>query len=68
MPENREGEMDVGKDGSLCEAGPSISGAIVETTKACNLKCSHCCVSAGGQRAEELTTAQLKEVLSGETK
>jgi len=39
--------------------GPSITAAVVEVTTACNLRCSHCCASAGAPRSEELSTDRL---------
>ena len=35
------------------------------TTNKCNLRCKHCYQNAGESRAEELTTAEARELIDG---
>ena len=53
--------------GILCESDEEkrLDNKIVsiQMTNRCNLRCKHCCVSAGDKVIEELTTLQMKRAL-----
>jgi radical SAM protein with 4Fe4S-binding SPASM domain len=43
---------------------PRLAQVAMEVTKACNLTCKHCSISAGDPRAEELTLEELRSFLT----
>ena len=47
---------------TLSDQQYNLRYCVVELTRACNLRCHHCCVLAGKSRENELSTAKLVEV------